>query len=271
MEHIETEASAKDRTAERLPRIELRHYLPDRRARQRACPSTADQRTARTMRLHEPATHTQSPSPVNLTLQIGQEPRPNPLSLIEDLAGPAAKPYLDDWLRSGRSLTALCRHGAPDSWPAELRKRLAAAVRLVRSADQQSNGVNDRLKSTAEAARFVSRRYLPLHLEHFGIILLDPSRAVQREQVLFRGNTKSTSVDTQEVLRHALACGAEHLITWHNHPSGDCRPSDNDLATWARIDVGAELIGVCSTEHVIVTEPGGAVFCSPASSESPHR
>ena len=196
-------------------------------------------------------------------LQIGQEPRPNPLALIEDLAGPAARPYLADWLRSGRSLTALCRHGAPASWPMELRKALAAAVRLVRSADQQSDAVNDHLATAGEAAEFVSRRYLPLHLEHFGIILLDTGRAVQREQVLFRGNTKGASIDTQEVLRQALACGAEHLLTWHNHPSGDCQPSANDLATWARIDIGAELIGVCSTEHVIVTEPGGPIYCSP--------
>ena len=40
----------------------------------------------------------------------------------------------------------------------------------------------------------------------------------------------------------------------HNHPSGDCTPSDEDFSATKRMEMACTLLGIKFLDHVIVAE-----------------
>ena len=57
----------------------------------------------------------------------------------------------------------------------------------------------------------------------------------------------------------AAAAGAAALVLFHNHPSGDPRPSDDDVALTRRLAAAGVLMGIDVIDHVIL---GDVRYCS---------
>ena len=53
-------------------------------------------------------------------------------------------------------------------------------------------------------------------------------------------------------MRTALLTGARSIILMHQHPSGECRPSEEDLRLTQRLAMAADLIGIQLLDHIIV-------------------
>ena len=70
----------------------------------------------------------------------------------------------------------------------------------------------------------------------------------------------TTAIDAGAIFREALKVGAEEIIVAHNHPSGNPTPSKADIAATARLQDGAELVGLKLIDHLIIGN--GERFCS---------
>lgn len=70
----------------------------------------------------------------------------------------------------------------------------------------------------------------------------------------------TTAIDAGAIFREALKVGAEEIIVAHNHPSGNLTPSRADIAATARLQDGAELVGLKLIDHLIIGN--GERFCS---------
>ena len=64
---------------------------------------------------------------------------------------------------------------------------------------------------------------------------------------------------TREIFLEALSARAVQIILLHNHPSGDPRPSREDLEVTRRVQEAGELIGITLTDHIII---GGHSYIS---------
>ena len=63
----------------------------------------------------------------------------------------------------------------------------------------------------------------------------------------------------RDVFREALLGGATAVIAFHNHPSGDPAPSDDDHDLTRRLAAAGTLMGVELVDHVVL---GDARYCS---------
>ena len=70
----------------------------------------------------------------------------------------------------------------------------------------------------------------------------------------------TAAIDAGAIFREALKVGAEEIIVAHNHPSGNPTPSRADIAATARLQDGAELVGLKLIDHLIIGN--GERFCS---------
>ena len=61
-----------------------------------------------------------------------------------------------------------------------------------------------------------------------------------------------------EVLKPAIVAGAHAIILGHNHPSGDPKPSREDLAMTRTLREAGDLLGIQVLDHVVVTEDGAS-------------
>jgi DNA repair protein RadC len=89
--------------------------------------------------------------------------------------------------------------------------------------------------------------------EHFGVVLLDVRHRLLRTVVLSTGASDGTYVDPSQVFREALTVQAKAIVAFHNHPSGDPTPSQDDRMLTERLLTAGELIGIDVLDHVIVT------------------
>ncbi|MNO94976.1 hypothetical protein D3C76_866090 [compost metagenome] len=103
------------------------------------------------------------------------------------------------------------------------------------------------------------RRYLKSMLRHeasevFGCLFLDTKHRPLAFEILFRGTIDRASIYPREVVRRSLQHNAAALILCHNHPSGNCAPSQDDVHMTLALKRALGLIDVRVLDHIIVGE-----------------
>lgn len=125
---------------------------------------------------------------------------------------------------------------------AELAKRLAKATRQVDTV----------FSCPGDAARFFMEEMRNLETEHFYAAYLDASGQLLHYQSVFAGTIQSSFANPREVLRLALRYDAAHFLVLHNHPSGDPKPSEEDIQVTYRLQEAASLVGIPLMDHIII-------------------
>ena len=98
-----------------------------------------------------------------------------------------------------------------------------------------------------------------LKQERFLCVLLDTKNRIMKEVVISTGGLNASMINARDVLHAAVAEAASAIILIHNHPSGDPKPSADDIHVTHRIKAGCELTGVRLLDHIIIGEEG---YCS---------
>src|ERR1700719_2972434 len=73
-------------------------------------------------------------------------------------------------------------------------------------------------------------------------VVLDTRFNVKAFHLVAIGSLSQVLFEPREILRPAVAVSGARFVAMHNHPSGDPRPSDEDLAiTWRLVRAGQVL------------------------------
>jgi DNA repair protein RadC len=98
--------------------------------------------------------------------------------------------------------------------------------------------------------------------EQFRILFLDRKNVLIADEVQQRGTIDHTPAYPREVVKRALEVGAAALILVHNHPSGDPKPSRDDIEMTREIRKAAEALGISIHDHLVIGRKGHASFRS---------
>jgi DNA repair protein RadC len=130
--------------------------------------------------------------------------------------------------------------------------QILAAVELGRRT--LTRPIRDRVQilNARSAAEFLLPQYGNRPVEQFGVLLLDTRHRVIRTLVLSVGTLDASIVHPREVFGAAAAAGAAALVLFHNHPSGDPKPSQDDVELTRRIAAAGVLMGIDVIDHVIL-------------------
>ena len=111
---------------------------------------------------------------------------------------------------------------------------------------------------SSRAPRAVAEFLLPQFgnrpVEQFGVLLLDTKHRVLRASVLSIGTLDASIVHPREVFREAAAAGAAAIVLFHNHPSGDPEPSEDDVRLTERLMAAGVLMGIDVIDHVMLAD-----------------
>lgn len=66
------------------------------------------------------------------------------------------------------------------------------------------------------------------------------------------GNVHASPISPREVFIRLLLSGAANFVICHNHPSGLCIPSKEDIEMTDRLKRCADLMGVPLTDHIVI-------------------
>jgi DNA repair protein RadC len=93
-----------------------------------------------------------------------------------------------------------------------------------------------------------------LDREHLVAVLVDTKQNVIGWHLVSLGTVNESLAHPREIFRAAIAANAYAVVLMHNHPSGDCTPSQADMAMTRRVSEAAKILGIQFLDHVIVGE-----------------
>lgn len=96
--------------------------------------------------------------------------------------------------------------------------------------------------------------------EHFVIFFLDSRNQEVRREIISVGTLNASLVHPREVFEPAIQCLASHILIAHNHPSGNCEPSEEDIELTKRLADAGKILGIEIIDHVIVSPSGFLSF-----------
>jgi DNA repair protein RadC len=132
--------------------------------------------------------------------------------------------------------------------------QILAAVELGRRTLTRAARERVQIASPRAAAEFLLPQYGNRPVEQFGVLLLDTKHRVLRTIVLSIGTLDASIVHPREVFGAAAAAGAAALVLFHNHPSGDPKPSEDDVMLTRRLAAAGVLMGIDVIDHVILAD-----------------
>jgi DNA repair protein RadC len=88
--------------------------------------------------------------------------------------------------------------------------------------------------------------------EHFWVVGLEPSARICFIELISLGSQKATIVEPMEVFSLALQKRAARVILCHNHPSGQLKPSAEDLDITDRLIQVGRIVKVPVVDHQII-------------------
>jgi len=134
---------------------------------------------------------------------------------------------------------------------AEAAHTVRAAIELGRRALRARDG-RLRLSSAQEAYRYLEPALAARRREHFHVLCLSSRRVLLADVLVAEGTQDGCAVDPRDVFRSAVVSGARVVVLAHNHPNGDIRPSEDDIALTRQAVSAGELLDIPVVDHLVV-------------------
>lgn len=109
-----------------------------------------------------------------------------------------------------------------------------------------------------QAAKYLSHLgYHALDQEVFLLLTLDTKNKITGVTEITRGLLDRSHAHPREVFKPAILASASKIIVCHNHPSGNTRPSLQDVSLTRDLVEAGKLLGIPCVDHIIIAEEKG--------------
>lgn len=109
-----------------------------------------------------------------------------------------------------------------------------------------------RLTTPSEAAGLGKRFLEDLDREQVIVCCLDNKNQLVSINVVSTGTLNSSLVHPREVFKTAILSNAASIILFHNHPSGDPEPSQEDINITTSLKDAGNILGIELFDHIII-------------------
>jgi DNA repair protein RadC len=136
--------------------------------------------------------------------------------------------------------------------------QLVAAFELGRRLARESGSNGAAIKSPGDIAGIFMDEMKHYDREHFKAALLNTKNQILKIVTVSIGSLNASIVHPREILKPAISASAASIVLVHNHPTGDPKPSREDIEFTRRFAKCGELIGIGLLDHVIIGTSGYA-------------
>ncbi len=105
------------------------------------------------------------------------------------------------------------------------------------------------------AACFLHQTFGMKDREHFGVLFFDIRHRLTGHYIAHVGDRQRVIIEAYSIFVPALLANAHSVIVWHNHPSGDPAPSQDDIQATRRLTACGEFLGIQLVDHLVLGDP----------------
>jgi DNA repair protein RadC len=131
---------------------------------------------------------------------------------------------------------------------------IIAALEIGRRREEAAETPYEKVSTSKDAYKLMRRHLVDLNHEEFWILLTKQSGKVIAKELVSKGGLSNTLADPKIIFHLALQHQASSIILFHNHPSGNLKPSQTDLDLTKKIVAAGKLLDINVLDHLIITD-----------------
>ena len=129
--------------------------------------------------------------------------------------------------------------------------QLLAMAELGKRFSQSKNPIN-KISRAQDVFDLYHERLKNKTQEEFYILMLNSKNNIIKEQLIYKGTLDAAIIEPREIFKEALKNSAAKIILIHNHPSGDSKPSDEDVEVTRKINNLGKDLNINLLDHIII-------------------
>lgn len=133
---------------------------------------------------------------------------------------------------------------------------IMAAIEMARRLSIEKSFAKATLDTPQKSYSYAHALFADKKVEECWVVLLNSRFKVVATKRVSIGGLSSTTFDQRIILKEALAHDSSQLIVIHNHPSGQCYPSCQDMMVTLKLLQSAKLLDIHLADHLIYTRDG---------------
>jgi DNA repair protein RadC len=131
---------------------------------------------------------------------------------------------------------------------------IATALEIGKRRASQEIPEKPQISSSKDAYQILKLHLADLRTEEFWAVFLNQSNKVIHLAQLTQGGINQSIVDIRIVFKTALEHFATGIIISHNHPSGNLKPSTEDIDITKKVKEAGNLMNIQLLDHLIITQ-----------------
>ena len=130
--------------------------------------------------------------------------------------------------------------------------RLLAAMEFGKRRAVEVAKLKDKISSSKDIYNLMSPIFSELGHEEFWAVLISRSNHLVSVIKIGEGGLSGTVADPKKIFTLALADRASSIILCHNHPSGNVKPSEADIALTKKMVGAGKMLDLPVLDHLII-------------------
>ena len=128
--------------------------------------------------------------------------------------------------------------------------------RRLKKEENLNKNKNRIVNSPKDIFPLLKEKIINFHKEYFMVISLDNRNKVIGIDTVSIGTLNSSLIHPRETFEVAIKNHAAAIIICHNHPSGELKPSEDDLIITQNLVTAGRLLGIEVSDHLIIVKDG---------------
>lgn len=129
---------------------------------------------------------------------------------------------------------------------------LLAAVELAKRINSEISPIKTKISTASDVVNYYIKKFKNATYESLLVVILNSANHIIREEVVSKGILNATMAHPREIFRYAIMENAAGIILIHNHPSGICQPSVDDIELTNQVYNSGQIIGIRLIDHIII-------------------
>ena len=131
---------------------------------------------------------------------------------------------------------------------------ICAALEIGRRRAAQEVPEKIQISSSSDLFKVLHPYLGDLQTEQFWAIFLNQNNRILGKVQLSSGGINQSVVDVRILFKNALEHFATGIVVAHNHPSGNLKPSQEDLKITKQITEAGKLLNIQLLDHIIISQ-----------------
>jgi DNA repair protein RadC len=128
---------------------------------------------------------------------------------------------------------------------------IIAALEIGRRRNDTETSAPETVAVSKDAYLVIKRFLLDLSHEEFWVLMLNQSGKLIGKELISKGGVTGTYADPKVIFSIALKYSAVSIVLAHNHPSGNLKPSQEDVDLTRKIIAAGKLLDIKVMDHLI--------------------